>query len=103
MFSYKAPTVCKTWLWLVKYNDQYLQSKSTWVNEQHEVILASNRWALKNIKKTAKKTVLHVGGSTLDIPKDNLVSLRHHSNGRHKIQDNYKSALFIVLKHKEGP
>ena len=47
MFGHKAPTVCNAWLGLAKYNDQYLQSKSTWVNEQHELILAANRWALK--------------------------------------------------------
>ena len=70
-----------------KYNDQYSQGKSAWVNEQHEPILVVNRWALKNIKQTAKKTVLHVGGSPLNIPKDNLVLLRNHPGGRHKIQD----------------
>ena len=42
-----------------------------------------------------------MGGNTLDIPKDNLVLLRDHPEGRHKIQDNYKSKLcFIVLTHK---
>ena len=48
------------------------------------------------------KTVLDVEGSPLDIPKDNLVLLRDHPNGRHKIQDSYKSELFmIVSKHKD--
>ena len=58
--------------------------------------------ALKNIKQTANKTALHTGGSPLDIPKDNLVLLRDHLKGRGKIQDNYKSELFVVvLKHKD--
>ena len=43
MFGYKAPTICDAWLRLAQYNDQYLQSKSAWVNEQHELILATNR------------------------------------------------------------
>ena len=73
MFGCKAPTVCNAWLSLAQYNDQYSQSKSAWVNEQHELIPAANRQALQNIKQTANKTVLHVGGSPLDIPKDNLV------------------------------
>ena len=103
MFGCKAPTVCNTWLRLAKYNDQYLQSKSTWVNEQHEVILAANWWALKNIKQTDKKTVLHVGGNHLNIPKDNLVLLRDHPTGRFKIQDNYKSELFEVVFKDKGP
>ena len=48
------------------------------MGKQHELILAANRQALKNIKQTANKTVLHVGGSPLNIPKDNLVLLRDH-------------------------
>ena len=67
MFSHKTPTVCDPWLRLAKYNDHYSQSKSTWVNEHHELTLAANRWALKYIKQTAKKTVFHAGESPLDI------------------------------------
>ena len=102
MFGHKAPTVCNAWLGLAEYDDQYSQSKSTWVNEQHELILPLNRWGLRNIKQTAKKKVLCVGGSPLNILKDNLVLLRDHPEGRHKIQDNYKSELFVVVsKHKD--
>ena len=57
MFGCKAPTVCDAWLGLAQYNDQNSQSKSAWVNELHELILAANRWALKKIKQTANKTV----------------------------------------------
>ena len=72
------------------------------MNEQDEFILAVNWWAMKNMKQTAKKTVLSVGGSTLDIPKDNLVLLRDHPEGIHKIQDNCKSELLIIVsKHKD--
>ena len=55
MFGHKAPTVWDAWLGLAQYNDQYLQSKSTWVNEQHELILAVNRWALKRSSKLSIK------------------------------------------------
>ena len=68
MFGHKAPTICYAWLGLAQYNDQYLQSKSMWVNEKHELILAANRWTLKNIKQTANKTVLHAARSPFDIP-----------------------------------
>ena len=72
------------------------------MNKQHELILAANRQALINIKQTTNKTVFHVGGSPFDIPTDNLVLLRDHPEGKHKIQDNYKSELFmIVLKHRD--
>ena len=81
MFGCKSPTICNAWLGLAQYNDQYLQSKSAWVNEQHELILAANRQALKNIKQTANKTALHAAGSPLEIPKDNLVLLRDHPEG----------------------
>ena len=51
MFGHKAPTVCTAWLRLAQYNDQYSQSKSAWVNKQHELIPAANGQALKNISK----------------------------------------------------
>ena len=81
MVGHKAPTVCNTWLGLAQYSDQYLQSKSAWVNKQHELILAANRQALKKIKQTANETALHAGGSPLKILKDNLVLLRDHPEG----------------------
>ena len=46
--------------------------------------------------------MLHAGGSPLNILKDNLVLLRDHPEGGHKIQDNYKSELIMVVsKHKD--
>ena len=102
MFGHKAPTVCSAWLGLAKYNDQYLQSKSAWVNEQHEFILAANRQALKTSNKLPINTALHAGGSPLNILKVNLVLLRDHPEERHKVQDNYKPELFMfVSKHKD--
>ena len=39
---------------------------------------------------------------TLDIPKDNIALLRDYPEGKHKIQDNYRSKLFIIVsKHKD--
>ena len=43
MFGRKAPTMCNAWLGLGNYNDNFLQSKCAWVNQQHELILAVNR------------------------------------------------------------
>ena len=57
MFGHKAPTMCDSWLGLANYNDNFLQSKCTWVNQQHELILAANRWALKRMKISAEKSV----------------------------------------------
>ena len=50
MFGRKAPTMCNTWLGLGNYNDNFSQSKCAWVNQQHELIFAVNRRALKRMK-----------------------------------------------------
>ena len=54
MFGCIAPTMCNSWLGLGNYNDNFSQSKCTWVNQQHELILAVNRQALKRMKKVQK-------------------------------------------------
>ena len=90
------------WLRLADYNGNYSQSKCEWVNQQHELILAMNRHALKRIKQSAEKLVSLAGGKTLKIPIGNLVLLFDHPEGQNKIQDNYKSKLFVVeLKHQD--
>ena len=71
MFGCKAPTICDAWLRLANYNDNFLQSKYAWVNKQHELILAANRWALKRMKISAEKSVSQTGGKALDIPLGN--------------------------------
>ena len=91
MFGCKAPTMCDSWLGLGNYNDNFLQSKCTWVNQQHELILAANRQALKRMKISAQKSVSQAGGKALNIPIDNLVLLHDHPEGWNKIQDNYKN------------
>ena len=89
-FGHKAPTMCNSWLGLANYNDNFSQSKCTWVNQQHELILAANRQALKRMKLSAEKSVSWAGGKALSIPIGNLVLLHDHPEGRNKIQDNYK-------------
>ena len=75
MFGHKAPTMCDSWLGLANYNDNFLQGKCTWVNQQHELILAANRQALKRMKISAQKSVSRAGGKALNIPIGNLVLL----------------------------
>ena len=50
-----------------------------------------------------KKSKTRTGGKTLCIPKGNLVLLRDHPEGCNKIQDNYKSKLFIIVDHHKDP
>ena len=54
MFGHKAPTICDAWLGLGNCSDNFSQSKCAWVNQQHELILAVNKQALKRIKTRAE-------------------------------------------------
>ena len=103
MFGGKAPTMCDAWLRLENYNDNFLQSKCAWVNQQHELILAANRGALKRMKISAEKSVSQAGGKALNIPIGNLVLLHDHPEGCNKIQDNYKNELFVVESKHQDP
>ena len=85
MFDDKVPTIPDAWLGLGIYNDNLLQSKCAWVNQQHKLNFAGNRWALKRIKTSAEKSVSLAGGKALGIPKGNLVSLLDHPKGYNKI------------------
>ena len=100
MFGCKAPIICNAWLRLADYDDRFLQSKCEWVNQQHELILAVNRRALKRIKQSAEKSLSQARGKDLKILIGNLVLLCDHPEGWNKIQDHYKSKLYVVeLKH----
>ena len=79
-----------------KLQDNFSQNKCTWVNQQHELILAANRWALKRMKMSAEKSVSQAGGKALNILIGNLVLLPDHPEGQNKIQDNYKNELFVM-------
>ena len=78
MLGCKTPTICDAWIWLENYIDNFLQSKCAWVNQQHELILAVNRWALKRMKIITEKSVSQAGRKALEIPLGNLVLLHDH-------------------------
>ena len=103
MFGCKAPTICNAWLRLANYNENFLQSKCAWVNQQHELILAMNRQALKRMKSSAAKSVSQAEGKALKIPLGNMVLLCDHSEGHYKIQDNCKSELFVIELNHQDP
>ena len=102
MFGCKAPAICDAWLGLGNYNDNFSQSKCAWVYQQHELILAVNRWALKKIKTSAETPVSQAGGKALEIPIGNLVLLHDHPKVCNNIQDNYKNEMFVIeSKHQD--
>ena len=103
MFGCKAPTICSPWLGLANYNDNILQSKSIWVNQQHGLILAVNRCALKRIKSSVEKSVSWTGGKVLNIPIGNMVLLHDHPEGQDKVPDNFKSKLFVMESKHQDP
>ena len=73
------------------------------MNEQHDLLMSTNRLVLKHIKQSAKKSQSRSGGKSLHILVGNLVLLRDHPEGCNKIQDSYKSDLFIVGDHHKDP
>ena len=103
MFGYKASTIYDAWLRLANYNDNLSQSKCAQVNQQHELILAANRQALKRIKASAEKSVSQADKKALEIPIGNLVLLHDHPDGHNKIENNYKNELFVMeSKHQDS-
>ena len=103
MYGHKAPTICNAWLRLADYIDNYFQSKCEWVNQQHELILDADSHALKRIKQSAEQSVSQAGGKALKIPIGNLVLLHDHLEGQNKIQDHYKSKLFVEESKHQDP
>ena len=103
MFGCKAPTMCDAWLGLGNYNDNFSLSKCAWVTQQHELILAVNRQALKRMKISAEKSVSQARGKALNIPTGNLVLLHDHLKGHNKIQDNYKNETVCHGIQAPGP
>ena len=103
MFGQKASAPCDAWLGLANYNDSKLTSKSVWVDQHLQQIVAANKQAHKHIKTSAKKSADCVGGKPLTTSVGNLVLLRDHLEGHNKIQDNYKSELFVVSDHHQDP
>ena len=103
MFGCKVPTICDVWLILADYDDDFLQSKCEWVNQQHELILAVNRCAIKRIKQSVEKSISQAGGKDLKIPIGNLMLLCDHPEGQNKIQDHYKSELFVIESKHQDP
>ena len=103
MFRRKAPAPCDAWLGLHAYSDTKSASKSAWVDQQLEHMVMANRRALRHIKASVKKNHDRYGGKDLLIPVGNLVLLRDHPEGRHKIQDVNKSTLFVVTGLHKDP
>ena len=55
------------------------------------------------MKVSAEKSVSQAAGKALNNPLGNLVLLHDHQEGHTKIQDNYKSELFVMESKYQDP
>ena len=101
ILRHKTPAVCNSWLGSASYNSRAVTTKCAWVNQKHELLMSANRQASKHIKQSAKKSQTRPGGKPPYILVGNLVLLRDHQTGQNKIQDNYRSKLFVGIFHHQ--
>ena len=103
MFGRKALMPCEDWLGLNNYKPESFRSKTVWLNQQIDAMLHANKQALKLIKKCTQCNKDCTDGNELPIPIGNHVLLCDHLEGRNKIQDWYKSDVYLVVIHHEEP
>ena len=98
----KALTPCDNWLGLNNYKPDSFKSKTAWLNEQFNAMLYTNKQALKSIHKSTKRNKDHTGGKDLTIPVGNHMLLCDHPEGCNKIQDKYKSDVYVMIGHHKN-
>ena len=103
MFGYKAPMPCENWIRLKHYKPDGLKYKTAWLDQQLNVLLYTDKQALKLIDKSTQHNKAHTGSKELHIPIGNHALLRDHPEGRNKIQDRYKSDVYVVIGHHKEP
>ena len=101
MFGCKAPMPCNNWLGLTQYNNIESISHNPCIQEQHELVWATDKQHLTASDRVPRK-VPRQKCKTLDILDGNLVLLLDHLEGCNKIQDKYKEPEFVmVCRHAE--
>ena len=103
MFRHKAPMPCNNWLGLSNYKLDSYKFKTVWLDQQLNAMLHANKQALKSIKQSVQCNKDCTGSKSLDIPIGNHVLLHDHPEGQNKIQDRYKSDVYIVVGHHVEP
>ena len=103
MFRHKAPMPCDDWLGLAQYKSTGFKSKTAWLNQQLSALIHANKQALKYIQKTNKHNQSQTSGKELVIPIGNHVLLCDHPEGRNKIQNRFKSDIYVVVGHHKEP
>ena len=101
MFGHKAPMPCNNWLGLRQYEMGRLKSKTAWLSQQVDALVAANKQALKLICKTTQYSKAHAGSKQLLILVGNHALLPDHPEGCNKIQDRYKPDIYVVVGHHQ--
>ena len=73
-----------------------------WI-QQLNAMLYANKQVLKLIQQSTKCNKDYTSGKDLCIPIGNHVLLRDHPEGCNKIQDRYKSDVYVVVGHHMEP
>ena len=94
---------CEDWLGLKNYKSESFKSKTVLLNQQLDAMLNANKQALKLIKKSTQCNKDCTGSKELTIPIGNQVLLCDHLEGHNKIQDWYKSDVYVVVGHHKEP
>ena len=103
MFEPKVPTPCNDWLGLAQYKSTGFKSKTVWLNQQLSAMMHANKQALKYIQKANKRNQSQTSGKELEIPIGNHVLLHDHPEGHNKIQNRFKSDIYVVVGHHKEP
>ena len=73
------------------------------MNQQLNAMLNANKQALKLINKSTKGSKDRTGRKELTIPVGYHVLLHDHPEGRNKIQNRYKSDIYVMVGHHKEP
>ena len=103
MFGHKTPMPCDNCLGLDNYKPESFKSKTVWLNQQLNAMLHTNKQALKLIEKSTNCNKDCTGSKELTIPIGNHVLLHDHPEGHNKIQDRYKSNIYVMVGHHKEP
>ena len=103
MFGCKAPMPCNGWLGLAHYELDSFKSKTVWLTQQLSAMMHANKQALKLISKSTQCNKCLTGGKELVIPVGNHVLLHDHPEGCNKIQNRYKSNIYVIVSHHDEP
>ena len=90
---------CNNWLGPENYKPDGLKSNTIWLSQQLNALLFANKQALKLIPKPTQCSKVCTGGKELHKPTGNHVLLCDHLEGWNKIQDRYKSDVYVMVGH----